>query len=61
VAELDRGFCLDERGLHPAALARRLRAKLVAIRNRARRNHYWPAEPPARVAEAFPELRRRRA
>jgi glycosyltransferase involved in cell wall biosynthesis len=60
VAELDRGFELDARGLHPAALGRRLRAKLIAIRNRVRRRHYWPAEPPARVAEAFPELRRGR-
>jgi hypothetical protein len=45
----------DSRNPLPRA-AWTLRARAVAVRNRLRFDHYWPAEPPPKVAAAFPEL-----
>jgi glycosyltransferase involved in cell wall biosynthesis len=54
------GLDLDLEAVGPWDRARRLpaglRVRAIAIRNRLRFSHYYPAEPPAAVAAAFPEL-----
>ncbi len=57
IAEIDAEWRLEDRP-NPVRRARRgLRLRLIAIRDRVRYDHYWPAEPPASVAAAFPNLR----